>query len=391
MALPTQGIGLVGTSIVRSGITIASHLQLINWSNQHELEIDNDITPTDWELRIDAVDPATFNRPASDYAHTGAIDLGGRLADNVWQVAIQATYSIDAAGLTYELTTQNSNSYINSLMLALGINIDTYLGQATPQNDGLGFVGVGTDVRDKVAFTISGTAGADWFFSGAKNDILAGGGGNDVYVSAGGNDWIRLGNGNDYAEGGAGADALYGDAGIDTLSYSGSSAGVSVYLAYNYATGGDAVGDYINGFENVTGSATGNDVLVGNAAANVLSGQGGADYLSGMAGNDVLIGGAGTDTLLGGQGTDYFYGGASGADYFLMEAAAVLNGERDYLMDFSAAEGDFTMLPVAYQASTYFNSYGTYAFAYVWTGSGAYSIFAANTSVADLQSHTYFF
>ena len=306
MALPVQGLGLVGTSIVRNGITFASHLQFINWTNQHEIEIDNDIVPQDWSFRIDAVDPATFNRPASDYAHTGAIDLGGRLAENVWALAIQATNSIDAAGLTYELLTQNSNSFINSLMLSLGININTYLTSITPQNDGLGFVGVSTDIRDKVAFTIYGTAGDDWFFSGAKNDVLVGGAGNDTYVAGGGND---------YVEGGAGADALYGGDGADSLSYYGSS-GVSAYLVYSYGSGNDAQGDTFTGFENLTGSNSGADVLLGDANANVIFGAGGADWLSGLGGNDVMMGGAGADTLLGGQGSDYFYGG-TGSGLFL--------------------------------------------------------------------------
>lgn len=390
MALPTQGLGIVGTTIRNSGIVVASHLQFINWSNQHELEIDNDIIPLDWMFRIDAVDPATFGRPDTDFANTGAIDLGGRLADNVWQVAIQATYSFDAAGLTYELTTQNSNSYINSLMLSLGIDLGSYLDTVTPQSDGLGFVGVGTDVRDKVAFTISGTSGADWFFSGAKNDILNGGDGDDFFISGAGTDWIRLGNGNDYAEGGAGADAIYGDSGSDTVSYSSSAGGVTVYLSQAYAAGGDAQGDYLDGIENIIGSALANDVLIGNGQSNILMGQGGSDWLSGLAGNDYLLGGDGVDSLLGGTGSDQLTGGAGG-DYFQLLGTDLIAGDTDYVMDFSSAEGDYVLLPAAMQASTYFASYGSYAFGYVWLGTAAYVFFAANSTASDLQSHTYFF
>lgn len=380
MARPTQGLGLVGTSIIRSGITVASHLQFINWSNQHELEIDNDVAPTDWTFHLDVVDPATFNRPATDYAHTGAIDLGGRIADNVWQIAIQATHSMNAAGLTYELTTQNSNSYINSLMLTLGININAYLGQITPQNDGLGFVGVETDVRNKVAFTITGTAGEDWFLAGAKSDILLGGGGNDVYHAAGGND---------YVEGGSGADALYGGDGNDDLSYF-NSAGVSVYLIYSFGAGGDAQGDFFNGFENLTGSNIGADKLLGDNSSNAINGAGGTDYIDGLGGNDMLMGGAGLDTLLGGQGSDYFYGGTAEADYFYLAGNEINSSDIDYILDFSATDGDYVLLPLALQGNTFFTSYGSFAFGYVAIGTGYYSFLAANTSVSDLQSHTYF-
>ncbi len=391
MALPTQGLGLVGTVIRVGGIPVASHLQFINWTDAHEIEIVNDGFPTNFDLRIDAIDATTFNRPANDYAYASQIDLGPRQAADVWALAIQATNAIDAAGLTYELTTQNSNSFINSLFLSLGLDINTDLPSADPPNDTLGFVGVTTDIRDKVTFNIAGTSGDDWFFSGAKNDILYGGAGNDIYCGGGGSDAIVLGSGNDYTEGGTGADALYGQDGADTLSYYSCATGVTVNLAYAYAAGGDAQGDVISGFENVMGSNIADDILAGDGFGNVLSGQGGADRLLGAGGSDVLLGGAGTDYLFGGAGTDYFYGGAAEADYFSLYYDDIANGEADYLLDFSAAAGDYVLLPTAVQASTYFASYGSYALGYIFSGSGYYLFGAANTSVADLQSHTYFF
>jgi Ca2+-binding RTX toxin-like protein len=363
MALPTQGLGLVGTVIRVGGIPVATHLQFINWTNQHEIEIVNNGFPVDFDLRIDATDSATFGRPVNDYAYAPQIDLGGRVADNVWQLAIQATNSIDAAGLTYEVLTQNSNSFINSLFLSLGLNINTYLGTAEPANDTLGFVGVTTDIRDKVTFNIAGTAGDDWFFSGAKNDTLYGGAGNDSY------------------SGGAGADVLYGGAGTDTLYYYNSTAGVTLNLAYNYATGGEAQGDIISGFENVIGSNRGNDLIVADANSNSLFGFGG---------NDVLAGQGGTDYLFGGQGSDYFYGGSE-ADYACLYYGDIYNGDADYFLDFSAAGGDYVLLPTSVQASTYFTSYNGYAIGYIVNGAGYYVFGAANTPVADLQSHTYFF
>ncbi len=67
-----------------------------------------------------------------------------------------------------------------------------------------------------------------------------------------------------------------------------------LYLALNLTSGGDATGDIISGFENVTGSGA-NDTLTGDASNNVLSGGAGDDTINGGAGSDRMIGGAGND------------------------------------------------------------------------------------------------
>ncbi len=89
---------------------------------------------------------------------------------------------------------------------------------------------------------------------------------------------------------------LDGGAGTDTVSYATSAAGVTVNLALTTAqvSAGDAAGDILSNFENLTGSAF-DDVLTGDASLNVLTGG---------AGDDVLEGGAGADTLDGGSGSD---------------------------------------------------------------------------------------
>jgi Ca2+-binding RTX toxin-like protein len=56
---------------------------------------------------------------------------------------------------------------------------------------------------------------------------------------------------------------------------------------------------------NGTGT-NGNDLLLGDAAANTLSGSNGNDCLVGGAGNDTLRGQAGTDVCIGGAGTDTY-------------------------------------------------------------------------------------
>ena len=60
--------------------------------------------------------------------------------------------------------------------------------------------------------------------------------------------------------------------------------------------------------ENATGGG-GNDILIGNAVANVLTGNNGDDTAMGRAGNDQLNGGNGNDALDGGDNNDTLSGG----------------------------------------------------------------------------------
>jgi Ca2+-binding RTX toxin-like protein len=136
---------------------------------------------------------------------------------------------------------------------------------------------------------------------------LIGGGGNDTLTGTSAANLLSGGGGNDSVTGGAGADTLTGGDGFDTLSYVGSS-GVNVNLGSNAATGGHAAGDVISGFEAVVGGS-GSDVLTGSAVANALSGENGNDVLTGGAGNDTLSGGVGNDALNGGADADVLNGG----------------------------------------------------------------------------------
>lgn len=92
-------------------------------------------------------------------------------------------------------------------------------------------------------------------------------------------------------EGKADADILDGGSGTDTVSYASSAAGVTIVLNGAITTvgvGGDAEGDSIKNFENVTGSALA-DTLTGNGSANVINGGAGADFLTGGAGSDSFV------------------------------------------------------------------------------------------------------
>jgi Ca2+-binding RTX toxin-like protein len=219
--------------------------------------------------------------------------------------------------------------------------------------------------------TLNGTTGDDIFIAFGGDDIMYGGNGNDrFYGGAGadqmfggqGSDWVDYSNvqggvtvnladgwgaewednetdsyssienvvgtndadvvygddnvnhirgldGRDWIEGGDGGDTLEGGNGVDILVYYGSDARVVVDLAANTASGGDASGDVISGFEDVYGSDF-NDIISGNGGANYLYGSDGNDTINGRGGNDIIDGEEGNDVLTGGSGSDtfYFYG-----------------------------------------------------------------------------------
>ncbi|MFG6487753.1 PA14 domain-containing protein [Roseateles sp. BYS78W] len=150
----------------------------------------------------------------------------------------------------------------------------------------------GVDV-DLAAGTASGGDADGDTLDGIEN--LSGSGGNDVLRGDSGANKLDGGAGNDILEGRGGADVLVGGAGIDTAVYSGSSAGVTIDLAAGTGKGGEAEGDTLTQIENVIGSDH-DDVLRGDAGANVLQGGAGDDVLEGRGGADSLQGGAGNDT-----------------------------------------------------------------------------------------------
>ncbi|MEZ5841016.1 MAG: cadherin domain-containing protein [Hyphomicrobiales bacterium] len=126
------------------------------------------------------------------------------------------------------------------------------------------------------------------------NDILKGGAGDDVIMGGAGIDIIA---------GGSGADTLDGGTGSDYLDYRDSTAGVTVDIASQTVSGGDAEGDVVSNFENVYGSDSA-DTLTGDDSRNVLHGFDGNDTIFGAGGDDILHGRDGADTIDGGDGAD---------------------------------------------------------------------------------------
>jgi Ca2+-binding RTX toxin-like protein len=172
---------------------------------------------------------------------------------------------------------------------------------------------------------LDGARGRDTIGGYSGDDLLLGRAGRDKLYGGAGNDTLKGGNGNDYLRDASGQDVFFGGAGVDTVSYLGHKSGVSI----NLLTGDNNSGDLYYKIENLQGSRSASDTLIGDSAANKLRGMGGNDSLSGGNGNDQLIGGSGSDTLDGGNGNDLLIGGA-GSDIFRFRDYS----GRDIITDF---------------------------------------------------------
>lgn len=184
--------------------------------------------------------------------------------------------------------------------------------------------------------SIYGLGGNDTLYGQDGDDLMDGGAGIDSLLGGRGNDALYGGLGNDFLVGGAGADALNGGDGSDTANYQTSTAAVSVNLAANTATGGDAQGDTFVSVEKLVGSSY-DDLLTGTAGGCVLEGGAGHDKLYGGAGVDGLYGGSGNDRLVGGGGIDFLTGGA-GADVFELarKTGYYFQASPDIIADFES-------------------------------------------------------
>jgi Ca2+-binding RTX toxin-like protein len=161
----------------------------------------------------------------------------------------------------------------------------------------------------------------------AGDSILVGGIGSDKLIGGNNSDTLIGNGGDDILIGNSGGDLLDGGAGSDTVSYVGSTTGVSVNLSSGEAKFGDAGNDGLISIENVTGSD-------------------GADTLIGDNGDNVLEGGLGTDILNGGNhgvfGDTVSYAGAASAvsvNLAILTAQNTLGAGTDTISNFENIQG----------------------------------------------------
>lgn len=152
--------------------------------------------------------------------------------------------------------------------------------------------------------------GVDNVIGSAHADLISGRNGQvNTLSGAGGADTV-LGRGD--------GDHLVGGGGTDKASFTSAPAAVTANLATGVASGGAGTPDDMAGFENLTGTASQADTLIGDGGANTLDGQNGDDTLRGAGGADLLVGGPGLDTAdysaAAGPVTASLNSGQAGAD-----------------------------------------------------------------------------
>ena len=125
-----------------------------------------------------------------------------------------------------------------------------------------------------------------------------------------GNDAIEGGTRSDILRGGAGDDSLSGGDGTDTVSYDDLYEGgpVQVDLSDFEPDGRVGEADSLGGVENLIGTRSRGDVLVGDNRANRISGQGGGDTMRGLGGNDRIDAFTGGEKVDAGSGNDVISG-----------------------------------------------------------------------------------
>lgn len=142
------------------------------------------------------------NRPIADRDNFGSqvLDLGGRDAEDVWQVMIRSAQLIGAAGIDYDILGPNSNSTIASILYTVGIDANA----VEPNVPGINFFpGISDDLLNEYerVFTTAHTTDSDDILKGGNlNDSFQGGGGDDDIDGGAGNDDVAIfsGNGLDY-------------------------------------------------------------------------------------------------------------------------------------------------------------------------------------------------
>jgi hypothetical protein len=155
--------------------------------------------------------------------------------------------------------------------------------------------------------TVVGGPGPQFIGGGLASDDLNGGAGDD-----------QLNDGSGESGSAAGNDTLVGGPGTDSAGYF-RDTGVNLSLSLDGVANDGQPGESDNVQVENLASGNGNDTLIGDATANTLQGLGGNDLISGLDGNDELFGDTNQSQLargFGGTAGDDILDGGQGRDAF---------------------------------------------------------------------------
>jgi hypothetical protein len=185
--------------------------------------------------------------------------------------------------------------YRNGALIVPAVTINSPTSYDVVVNNAVRFQGAWANLD---TLTINGAAGNDTFIVSANVPSSV----KIVLLGDAGNDTFKVNSG--------AVAVLDGGLGFDVIDYSASTASVYVNLSTGIAT---RVARLAN-VENATGG-TGNDILVGNALANILRGG---------AGVDLIVGGSGVDSIYGDAGGDLVIPGNLGSSAFESSLRSIL-------------------------------------------------------------------
>lgn len=138
-----------------------------------------------------------------------------RTEDDVWALWAQIHAQFQAQANIHYSYSQNSNSYIGTLLSMLGIDgADEVASLISSIDTVVDFPGFTYNPLDDLSLNFD-------LVGGGNGDVMFTGIGNDRLIGAGGNDQLLGGDGNDTLVGGTGNDLLNGEGGSDLVDYSG--------------------------------------------------------------------------------------------------------------------------------------------------------------------------
>lgn len=317
---------IAGNRVAPAGLLLtgAGHLQLVRKSGTSLTEIEVQ-APTD-EYANPMNGPWVFEPVGQDHTDPGntfgygipyhyaatPLYIGTQNPDVVWDIFSQISRQYQQASGTglisipYNLT-YNSNSFVNTLLEAVGLSAAPYTSLLTLPDLGpnipfipfydwvnptnfIGYLGAGDslfDYDDNVLdLVVNGGAGANFISLGYGNDqirgldghdTLFGMAGNDRLSGGGGNDTLYGGDGNDQIHGGTGVDSIYGGAGHDTLIFSPTESAVHIDIRPGRLNSGAASREVYDGVEAFVGTNGNDSFSVGNGQVMFAVGGAGTD------------------------------------------------------------------------------------------------------------------
>lgn len=175
------------------------HLQIVykNGNVEEEMEIQApwNAMMGDWDYpQFGSDHTLSPNYNVTDkYAYTD-LDLGDRSVEDVWLLLerIYNEFKFNGEDIEYNYD-QNSNSFINTVLKMIGINLTPeLLSDVTPADVVDGFPGVWTNVNVEeeasFSFNLTLTTGKDILVTGSGNDYIVTNGGNDILTGGLGED-----------------------------------------------------------------------------------------------------------------------------------------------------------------------------------------------------------